>query len=457
MLSACVLVQHGVVTEEIAAEEEEKFIKHFDQYRQKFWKTVWYSGKNDRHLIIDGRRAKRIIFRYAVWVIVITGSKKPKKQRARLRMHRDSPETILTLKEELKVAVEKLPQVYDPRKLQTLQSEDTLQQAKALEPRADQVITTFTKLKRKKEELTPKTLSPEIAVDPIEDVGTEGLADSTPVARRSIRKPRRKKDAEEALETEATTATTGAVDVEVIGPTEAPVEPTQETRNAKRLKKKPAEAKDFSNGEFRVDLQFEMEDKWVAVKSNLIDIIHALKSKKQGSRSKVHVPALEAITGMCKRLKLAGRKPRQFIVNGKKCEQGVDLILFDIPTGRAVVAGADAPRWNWFPAAENYPRHLFNFSSKILDDSGYVVIFHAGSLESSQQIADALDAMNGVWKHFLSYDVCNDAPTYAPNLQLSVCHRTHIPLSLFWVRFMFNIKFSYLCFVFYDLALLLQG
>ncbi|KAL3677525.1 hypothetical protein R1sor_027473 [Riccia sorocarpa] len=258
-----------------------------------------------------------------------------KKAEAAIEDASDSPDTIPTLKEELKVAIEKLPQVYDPRKLQTLQSEDILQQAKALEPQADQVVTTFTKLKRKKEELTLKTPTPEIAVDPVEEVGTEGRAYSTPVARRSTRKPRREKDAEEAQETDATTATTGAVDVEVIGPTEAPAEPTQETTNAKRLKKKPAEAKDFSNGDFRVDLQFEMEDKWVAVKSNLIDIIQALKSKKQGSRSKVVVPALEAISGMCKRLKLAGRKPSQFIVSGKKSEQGVDLILFDIPTGRA--------------------------------------------------------------------------------------------------------------------------
>ncbi|KAL3684782.1 hypothetical protein R1sor_002804 [Riccia sorocarpa] len=70
MLSACVAIQGGVVTEEMAAEEEDKFLKHFVAYRQQFWKTVWNSGKIDRHLITDGRRAKRLFFRYAVWVRV---------------------------------------------------------------------------------------------------------------------------------------------------------------------------------------------------------------------------------------------------------------------------------------------------------------------------------------------------------------------------------------------------
>ncbi|KAL3697136.1 hypothetical protein R1sor_011212 [Riccia sorocarpa] len=55
MLSSCVALQAGIVTEEVAAEEEEKFLKHFGSNRRKVWKTVWNSGKNDRHLIIDGK------------------------------------------------------------------------------------------------------------------------------------------------------------------------------------------------------------------------------------------------------------------------------------------------------------------------------------------------------------------------------------------------------------------
>ncbi|KAL3675545.1 hypothetical protein R1sor_025493 [Riccia sorocarpa] len=93
--------------------------------------------------------------------------------------------------------------------------------------------------------------------------------------------------------------------------------------------------------------------------------------------------------------------------------------MYDIPMGRAILPEEEIPRWNLFPEAENIPRQLMNFASKILDDNGFVIIFHAGSLESSQQIVDALDAMAADWQLFLSYDICNDAPTYVPYSKLS--------------------------------------
>ncbi|KAL3702250.1 hypothetical protein R1sor_020272 [Riccia sorocarpa] len=489
MLSACVAIQGGVVTDEMAADEEEKFLKHFDSYRQKVWKSVWNSGKNDRHLVIDGRRAKRLFFRYAVWVRVFeilpacmslwrlppsetysmhsnedSFSRKwddlsdwervncpfyleqtvdppsmnndweglcyerlqeLKKLELALEEAKQNPDALPAIEADIVLAKEKLPQVFDPRKLQTLSKEDSLQQAISLEPRADQVITTFMKLKRKKEELTPKTPTAEATPDAVDDAPTEGRGKSTPAYKKSNKKVKNKKpDVEEPeppteIPTKTTgTKSTGAVDVEVIE-SAAPPEQTQETRNPKRLKKKPAEANDFSNGEYREDLQFCMEQKWVPIKSNLLDIILALKSKKQTARSRMQVPAIEAISGICKRLRLAGRRPRPFVVNGKKCEQGVDLIMYDIPTGRAILPEEEVPRWNKFPKAENFPRQLMNFASKILDDNGFVIIFHAGSLESSQQIADALDAMFAEWQPFLSYDICSDAPTYVPYSKLN--------------------------------------
>ncbi|KAL3701630.1 hypothetical protein R1sor_019652 [Riccia sorocarpa] len=461
MLSSCVAIQGGVVTEEMAAEEEDKFIKHFDAYRQQFWKIVWNSGKNDRHLIIDRRRAKQLFFRYAVWVRVfeilpacfslwrkapidphsmysnddaftrswddmadwerancpfyLEQTEDPpamfhdweghcferlqelKQSEAALKAASGDPNSIPTLTTDLKLADEKLlPHVYDPRKLQNLSDDECLEQAKALEPRADQVVTTFTKLKRKEEELTPKTSIVEIQPEQAEEIPptTDGLTDSTPAPRRSTRKPRKKKDEDDEPSTEqrqepSTTATTGPVEVEVeVEVNDVPVvqpdqpEPTQEIRNPKRLKKKPAESKDFANGEFREDLQFEMEDKWVVVRANLLEVIVSLKSKKQGGRTRVTVPALEAISGICKRLKLAGRRPRPFTVNKKKSE------------------------------TRGGPHN-------VLDDNGFVILFHGGSLQSSQQIADTLDAMEGEWKHFLSYDICNETPTFVPNMKLS--------------------------------------
>ncbi|KAL3682168.1 hypothetical protein R1sor_000190 [Riccia sorocarpa] len=61
---------------------------------------------------------------------------------------------------------------------------------------------------------------------------------------------------------------------------------------------------------------------------------------------------------------------------------------------------------------------LLNLSSRILDDAGFVFILHAGSLESSQQIADTLDVMEGQWRLFVSYDVLNDIPSYMPYSKL---------------------------------------
>ncbi|KAL3675546.1 hypothetical protein R1sor_025494 [Riccia sorocarpa] len=307
MLSACVAIQGGVVTDEMAADEEDKFLKHFDSYRQKVWKSVWNSGKNDRHLIIDGRRAKRLFFRYAVWVrvfkvlpacmslwrlslsetysmhsnedsfsrkwddlsdwerancpfyleqTVATCRKRPptmnddweglcyerlqelKKLELALEEAKQNPDTMPAIEADIVLAKEKLRQVFDPRKLQSLSKEDSLQQAIILEPRADQVITTFTKLKRKKEESTPKTPTAEATPDAVDDAPKEGRAESTHAYKKSNKKVKNKnQDVEEQpppkeIPTITTgTKSTGPVDVEVIE-SAALAEQTQEARSA---------------------------------------------------------------------------------------------------------------------------------------------------------------------------------------------------------------------------------
>ncbi|KAL3676856.1 hypothetical protein R1sor_026804 [Riccia sorocarpa] len=164
---------------------------------------------------------------------------------------------------------------------------------------------------------------------------------------------------------------------------DTPVEKEQTAdKNAKRLRKR-VETKDLSNEEFRQDLQFVMEDKWVAVKSDLMDVIHTLKKKKQSGRVKTPVPAIDELAKMCRRLKVAGRRPRPFLINGQKTEQGADLIMLDIPTGRSIGSKKNVANWNLFPSVENYPQHLLNLAGRILDDNGYILVFHAGSLESS--------------------------------------------------------------------------
>ncbi|KAL3676855.1 hypothetical protein R1sor_026803 [Riccia sorocarpa] len=53
---------------EVQAEEEDKFLFHVEEYKNKFWKELWNSGSQDRIVNHVGRRAKRVFFRYSVWV-----------------------------------------------------------------------------------------------------------------------------------------------------------------------------------------------------------------------------------------------------------------------------------------------------------------------------------------------------------------------------------------------------
>ncbi|KAL3689143.1 hypothetical protein R1sor_015452 [Riccia sorocarpa] len=172
------------------------------------------------------------------------------------------PERIPDLEAALKTAQEKLQQVFDPRKLQTLSRDECLAQAKAFKPRADQVVTTFMKLKRKKDDQTPKTPTIEVKDEEGKDGGNSGRADSTPVAPKSNRRGRKKK-AEMAPEVPAQNPSP-AVDaveaaVEDTGTAAETTEQPPENRTAKRIKKKVAETKDFANGEYRQDLQFAMD------------------------------------------------------------------------------------------------------------------------------------------------------------------------------------------------------
>ncbi|KAL3683638.1 hypothetical protein R1sor_001660 [Riccia sorocarpa] len=173
------------------------------------------------------------------------------------------------------------------------------------------------------------------------------FAESTPAAPKSIWKTRKKK-AEIAPELPAQNPSTEPVQaVEVaVEDTATAVETAEqapENRTAKRIKKKPAETKDFVNGEYRQDLQFAMDKKWVPVESSLGDVIHALRSKKQGAGSRAAVPGLETISLMCGRLRMVGRRPKPFMIKNAKSDQGADLILFDIPSGRAVSPDSGVP------------------------------------------------------------------------------------------------------------------
>ncbi|KAL3675109.1 hypothetical protein R1sor_025057 [Riccia sorocarpa] len=345
-----------------------------------------------------------------------------------LEENASKPELLPELQEAHREAVEKLPQVFKPRKLQILSQEETVEQAKKFEPKVDQVLQVFTKLKRKKivEEKTPPKSSP---AEPSKEITEEQPEPSSGAAPMSNRKGGKKKMPIKPDEPAVTVAVAAGIPEAV--PTGVPealptadvivdaceeVDQTQGDRQTKRLKKK-TESKDFSNGEFRADLQFQMERKWVAVRSSLLEIIAALKQKRQQGRSTVPIAAMDEIANICARLRTAGRRVKPFSILGRRIDQGADLIMLDIPTGRSIEPENDVPRWNAFPVLENYPRLLLNLAKRILDDNGYVVIFHSGSLESCQQIADTLEALVE-WRHFLSYDVVNERGTYVPNSKI---------------------------------------
>ncbi|KAL3700040.1 hypothetical protein R1sor_018062 [Riccia sorocarpa] len=453
MLTACVSIQLGDCTTEVQAEEEDKFLVHIEEYRNRFWKEVWNSGTQDRQVESIGRRAKRLFFRYVVWVrrfdvypACFNYWRQPPKEvysmfseddnltrkyddladwersncpfyvdytndpsimfndweqlcydrrldaaRAQIAMEEaeSQPENMPALHEAYKLALDKLPQVFDPRKLQGMSPENSVQQAKEFEPNADRIhvvfdVTNVTRSTRRGRTKKPKTKTPYETV-------TVAIPTGIPLPDQEI------PDAEPPI-----------------------VEVAEPTTHEQQKKKKKVDVQDLPNGEFRTDLQFAMEGKWIAVKSDLLDVIMALRRKKQMGRAKTRLPAIDELASICKRLKVAGRRPRPFVINGQRTEQGADLIMMNIPTGRAIASDKDVPGWNTFPHLENQPRLLLNLSGSILDDKGYVIIMHSGSLESSQQIADMLEAMTDSWKHFLSYDVLNEKPTFLPNTKLMV-------------------------------------
>ncbi|KAL3684971.1 hypothetical protein R1sor_002993 [Riccia sorocarpa] len=496
--------------------EKESFLKHVEEYRSKFWTEVWNS--TERNVLNDGRRAKRLFYRYDVWIrrfdiypacfalwrlppsdlfsMFSNDDKLSRKWEEISDWERENcpfyvdyiinphvpfdkwkdlcyqrrvnaartqfaieenashPELLPDLIEAHRLTVEKLPQVFDPTKLQKLSQEDTIDQAKKFEPKVEQVLQVFTKLKRKKTAVENKTPAKSTA-EPSKETSEEPPEQSSGAAPKSGRKPGKKK----TLPVEATvppvtanlqtaianlpTATTNPPPVEatvlndepsitVAVPSGVPavvfttaaadlgteeVDETQVKRQAKRLKKK-TETKDFSNGELRPDLQFQMEKKWVAVTSNLLAVISALKQKRQQGRVKDQILAIEEIAKICGRLRTAGRRVKPFSISEKKTDQGADLIMIDIPTGRSLEPEQDVG--TWVPLNDNYPRLVLNLANRLLDDNEHVIIFHSGSLESCQQIADTLEALSADWRHYLSYDIVNERGTYFPNSRIVV-------------------------------------
>ncbi|KAL3691551.1 hypothetical protein R1sor_005202 [Riccia sorocarpa] len=239
MLTACVGLQPAESTTKVQAEEEDKFFIHVEEYRNKFWKEVWNSGAQDRMVDNIGRRAKRFFFRYVVWVrmfevlpacfvywqqplsdtfsmfsdedsqcrkfyelgdwerancpFYVDFIEDPPKMfdemeqlcydrrldaaRAQIAMEEaaSQPDLASSLHDAYVIAIDKLPQVFDPRRLQALSSDEALEQCKQYEPNADKIQSVFGKVKQRKQ--VPEEPPPKTPAKPIEtnQEGTGGM------------------------------------------------------------------------------------------------------------------------------------------------------------------------------------------------------------------------------------------------------------------------------------------
>ncbi|KAL3686487.1 hypothetical protein R1sor_009061 [Riccia sorocarpa] len=187
MLTECVFMQPAEAIAEIQAEEEEKFILHMDEYRTKFWKEVWNSG-----LHVDASEEEQNVYSSDTWCGCGGSKYTPPALHAGERLHLNYSRCILTmihllcydrlleaaqaqnavdvagteldslpeLHEAYNMALDKLPQVFDPRKLQDLSPDAIRQQSVQCEPNAEKVQLLFGKLKRKKQVEKPAVKTP---------------------------------------------------------------------------------------------------------------------------------------------------------------------------------------------------------------------------------------------------------------------------------------------------------
>ncbi|KAL3675167.1 hypothetical protein R1sor_025115 [Riccia sorocarpa] len=106
-------------------------------------------------------------------------------------------------------------------------------------------------------------------------------------------------------------------------------------------------------------------------------------------------------------------RPSGFVLNRKEAPVAADCLYLDMPSGlRLSEDDIDVEAWNVYPADDDLPRKLMSLGRSILDDRGCLIILHAGSLRSTQQIAHALDAFSTYWIPVASFDVISDVPQF---------------------------------------------
>ncbi|KAL3678204.1 hypothetical protein R1sor_021160 [Riccia sorocarpa] len=198
-----------------------------------------------------------------------------------------------------------------------------------------------------------------------------------------------------------------------------PATAREEGRQRKQAKKL-ADGLRLYEGFFRADQFLDIPNQFVVLKTSLkstVDILHANKTRTK----KFPVPIIDELKKMC--TAVASMRMAGFLLNKKQVSCAADCLYLDLPSGLNLdVDDNGPPLWNVYPAEDDLPRKLMTLGKSILDDRGCLIILHSGSLRSTQQIADALDAYCQVWSPVASFDIVNEVPQFQVSRAMKVFH-----------------------------------
>ncbi|KAL3685558.1 hypothetical protein R1sor_003580 [Riccia sorocarpa] len=193
----------------------------------------------------------------------------------------------------------------------------------------------------------------------------------------------------------------------------------EEGRQRKQAKKQSDGLRVYE-GFFRADQFFDIPNQFAVLKTSLkstIDILHANKTRTKKIPSSDHRRTEEDV--YCSHPNANGGLP----LKKKQVSFAADCLYRDLPSGLNLdIDDNGPPLWNVYPVEDDLPKKLMTLGKSILDDRGCLIILHSGSLRSTQQIADALDAYCQVWSPVASFDIVNDVPQFQPSRAMKVFH-----------------------------------
>ncbi|KAL3693029.1 hypothetical protein R1sor_006680 [Riccia sorocarpa] len=452
-------------------EELTNFNAYFCDVRDTYWEKIWYPVDERQDVEVNIRRAKRIVFRYFVWHKQTVKAPScfslwsepsstysmytekdnlcrsvPNLTKWELQNspwwleQRCADDEIAFVADAEEICWESIKKEEDPYqvakgKIAEADVVEQTEEAKSLEPtRKLEGLVLDTSRTRKQREAKLKAADEEGGTEggtPTAKTGetknprsgrsskTKGMTKDQGSKEEKSRKNRRKKDDEEevgpsttetVVETAAETAPETAAEAaaETANDATAAATAPAEGRQPKRQKKQK-----WHDGLFRTDMYMPFNRPVVVVRTSLkitIDTIQANKNKA----FKVPVLLVDELKAMCTRIK--DRRKHGFVINKKNVSTAADCLYLDMPTGwKLSEEDSSVPNWNVYPEEDELPRKLMVLARQILDDRGCIIIQHPGTLRSTQQIADALDACSEYFKQVIEIYVHNEEVQFEPN------------------------------------------